>query len=269
MTDKNAAFVGSIPENYDRYLGPMFFAPYALDISERLASLPVTAVLELACGTGIVTQHLRDRLPESVKLTATDLNEAMIDYAGRKFAADENIEWQQADAMNLPFPEASFDAVVCQFGLMFVPDKLAAICEAYRVLLPGGIFLFNVWDRIEENPVAQTAHETIATFFDSEPPNFYEIPFGFYHPKEISTLLEEAGFREIQWSFLAKPCRSRSASDAATGLVEGSPVLAAIQERASASVSAIEATLAAAIANKFGDQPMESAMQALVFAGVR
>ena len=269
MTDKNAAFVGSIPENYDRYLGPMFFEPFALDISERLSSRPVAAVLEVACGTGIVTRQLRNRLPKSVKFTATDLNEAMIEYAGRKFTQDENMDWQQADAMNLPFSDASFDAVVCQFGLMFVPDRSAAICEAYRVLLPGGIFLFSVWDRIEENPIARTAHEIIATFFESDPPNFYEIPFGLYSPSEISALLRDAGFQDIQASLLSKPCISRSAADAAKGLIEGSPVSTTIQERGSAKVETIEAAIAEAIANQFGDNPVESTMQALVFECVR
>jgi ubiquinone/menaquinone biosynthesis C-methylase UbiE len=269
MTDKNAAFVGSIPENYDRYLGPMFFEPYALDISQRLSSRPVTAVLEIACGTGIVTRQLRNGLPKSAKLTATDLNEAMMEYAGRKFAQDENMDWQQADATNLPFPDASFEAVVCQFGLMFVPDKSAAICEAHRVLLPGGIFLFNVWGRLEENPIAHTAHEIIATFFDSDPPNFYETPFSLTNPEEISAWLKDAGFQDIQVSLLSKPCRSRSASDAAKGLIEGSPVSIAVRERGGASVATIEEALTAAIANRFGDDPVESAMQAFVFACLR
>jgi ubiquinone/menaquinone biosynthesis C-methylase UbiE len=269
MTDKNAAFIGPIPENYDRFLGPMFFEPYALDISQRLSSRPATAVLEIASGTGIVTRQLRNRLPKSVKLTATDLNEAMMEYAGRKFTQGENMDWQQADAMNLPFADASFDAVVCQFGLMFVPDKSAATREVYRVLLPGGIFLFSVWDRIEENPIARTAQEIIATFFASDPPNFYEIPFGLYNPEEISALLKEAGFQDIQVSLLAKPCKSPSASDAAKGLIEGSPVSTAIQERGSASIATIEEALTEAIANQFGDNPAESTMQALVFACVR
>src|SRR2546423_1123054 len=121
MSDKDAAFVGSIPENYDRYLGPMLFAPYALDFAQRLNLPENSCLLELACGTGIVTQRLREALPNSVKITATDLNLAMLDYARHQFVEEENLEWQQADAINLPFADNTFHTVACQFGWMFFP----------------------------------------------------------------------------------------------------------------------------------------------------
>ncbi len=158
MPTQNAAFVGSIPENYDRYLGPVLFDPYAADLVSRLNVSADASVLELACGTGIVTRRLRDRLGSEVRLIATDLNDAMLSYAARKFKPEDAIEWKQADAADLPFADQSFDAVVCQFGLMFVPDKERALSETYRVLKPGGTFLFNVWDAIEYNELAHIAH---------------------------------------------------------------------------------------------------------------
>ena len=269
MSDLNTAFVGSIPENYDRYLGPALFEPYASDMVQRLKVPEGASVLELACGTGIVTRRLRDRFPPSVKLIATDLNEAMIGYAARKFRPEEAIEWKQADATALPFTDGSFDAVVCQFGLMFVPDKGRAICEAYRVLKPGGTFLFSVWDAIEQNDLAHIAHTTISTFFEHDPPNFYEVPFCFHDPEAIRSLLIEAGFREINLSLLALPSVSPSALEAAKGLVEGNPVIVAIKERRPSDVSKIEAAVAEAVAMRCGDMPVRGKMQAFVCTALR
>src|SRR5437868_10383104 len=197
MPTDNTAFVGSIPENYDRYLGPTLFEPYAADLVARVDVPDSSAVLELACGTGIVTRRLRDRLAASTNLVATDLNEAMMNYASRKFKDGENVEWKQADATELPFSERSFDAVLCQFGLMFVPDKGKALREAHRVTKPGGKFVFNVWDAIEQNDFPRIAHETIAKFFDDNPPDFYQIPFSLHDPSVIESLLTDAGFKEI------------------------------------------------------------------------
>src|SRR5688572_9706388 len=140
MSQGHTAFVGSIPENYDRYLGPIFFDNYASDLVARLPKSGLMSVLEVACGTGIVTRKLRDSLPVNARLVATDLNQAMIDWARAKFRQDEAVEWRQADATNLPFQNESFDLVVCQFGLMFFPNKKVGIEEAYRVLVPGGTY---------------------------------------------------------------------------------------------------------------------------------
>jgi len=269
MPEPNAAFSGSIPENYDRYLGPVLFEPYATDLVSRLNTSDDATVLELACGTGIVTRRLFERPGPRVKIVATDLNESMLNYARARFAPEPSIEWKQADATDLLFEDQSFDAVVCQFGLMFFPDKKQAVSETYRVLKSGGTFLFNVWDAIEQNDLPQTAHEVIGKFFLDNPPDFYQVPFSFHDPETIRSLLSAAGFRDIQLTPLPLAAIAASAEDVAKGLVHGNPIITAIRERNEASVPDIEAALAAAIAAKYGVAPVRARMQALICAARR
>jgi ubiquinone/menaquinone biosynthesis C-methylase UbiE len=197
LSDSNTAFVGSIPEQYDRYLGPLLFEPYAKDLCARLEVPPAARVLEVACGTGIVTQCLRQSLPRDATLVATDLNEPMIAYAQNARRLD-GVEWRPADAQALPFPNASFDAVVCQFGLMFVPDKGLAMHETRRVLVPGGVFAFNVWGSFEHNPIGRITDAVLASFFPADPPAFYRVPFGLDDEPGLRRLLDAAGFEVIE-----------------------------------------------------------------------
>lgn len=266
--DRNVLFQGAVPENYDRYLGPVIFEPWAEDLVSRLANKKNKRVLEIACGTGIVTRRLRDALPATIEIVATDLNSDMFEFAKPKFKDDENIIWQQADASALPFPDCSFDAAVCQFGVMFVPDKAAAMRESYRVLRGGGVFLFNVWDSLEMNPFGQIAHTTIASFFDRDPPRFYKIPFGFHDSTIIRKLLQDAGFEKIESFSETKPCRSSSAREFATGLVRGNPAGAEATERGVDPENVIVA-VAKRIAERFGNTPVESTMRAIVWQAMK
>lgn len=269
MPADNVAFVGSIPENYDQYLGPVLFEPYAEDLVARVRDSQPATVLEIACGTGIVTRRLRDGLNESAKIVATDLNQAMMDYAAQKFRPEEKVEWKQVDATELSFADQSFDAVVCQFGLMFFPDKEKAAREVLRVLKPGGVFFFNVWDSIELNDLAQSAYLVIMKFFPEDPPDFYDVPFSFHDADAIRSLLSAAGFRDVTVTAVPRPAKGDSARDVAHGLIHGNPVITAIKERDESKAPEVEAALAALIASQFGDRPMMSRMQALVCTGVR
>jgi SAM-dependent methyltransferase len=270
VADGNAAFVGDIPGNYDRYLGPMFFHGYADDLAARLPVAPGMRALETACGTGIVTRRLLDRMRGHGSLVATDLNEAMITHGRTTLTAEPGLlEWQQADATKLPFPDGSFDAVVCQFGLMFFPDKAAGVREAFRVLKPGGRYLFNVWDAIAHNPIARIAHETVATFIPTDPPSFYKVPFSLHDPEPVRALLAEAGFGQIAWTHLEKSGTSPSSADAATGLIEGNPILGAIMERRPEALGEIKQVLAAAVAAELGDRPVTFPLRAIVFSARR
>jgi ubiquinone/menaquinone biosynthesis C-methylase UbiE len=266
--DRNVVFAGTIPRNYDRYLGPVLFEPFARDIARRLIDRKIGSLLEIACGTGIVTRHLRNTLPLSVEIVATDLNPDMFEFAKSKFKEGERIQWQQADASALSFPNASFDAIVCQFGLMFVPDKAAATRESHRVLRRGGLFLFNVWDSFAANPFAQITHTTIASFFDHDPPKFYEIPFSLHDSKSVHELLQNAGFAEIESFVETKPCRSRSAREFATGLVHGNPVGGEATERGVNPDDLVDA-VANRIGERLGTEPVESSMQAIVWKGLK
>ena len=169
MSVSDRAFTHAIPKLYEMYLVPLLFEPYAVDLLARLASRPVTRVLEIAAGTGVVTRRMANILPTNVAIVATDLNQAMLDEAAAVGTA-RPVEWRQADAKALPFADGSFDAVVCQFGAMFFPGKSAAFAETHRVLTPGGIFLFSVWDRIETNELADVVESAVGRLFPTDPP---------------------------------------------------------------------------------------------------
>jgi len=270
VADQNAAFVGDVPAKYDRHLGPLLFHDFADDLAGRLTLKPGMRVLETACGTGIVTRRLLDRMRGHGTLVATDLNEAMIDHARRQVSAEPGtIEWQPADATKLPFPDGSFDAVVCQFGLMFFPDKGAGIREAFRVLKPGGRYLFNVWDALDVNPVTRITHETVAAFFPADPPTFYTVPFSLHDPEPTRALLEAAGFGQIAWTHLAKTGTSPSAADATVGLIEGNPIAGAIMARRPEALGDIKRAVAEKVASELGDDPVRAPLRALVFSARR
>ena len=268
MANPGAQFTETVPENYDRYMAPMLFEPYADDIASRVEVREGLRVLEVACGTGVVTRYLRERLPANARLVASDFSEAMLSFAQRKLSALAGIEWMQADAAALPFPDGSFDAVVCQFGLMFVPDQAAAVHEAYRVLSPGGQFLFNTWDDIAENDFCSVTQTTIRSFFEQEPPTFYEIPFSLHDAAFLHRVMDEAGFQNITVRTLNLPSVSPCAADAAIGLVQGTPLALAIKERA-ADAEAITVAVEEALRIEFRDDPLRGRMCALVGEGIR
>jgi ubiquinone/menaquinone biosynthesis C-methylase UbiE len=264
VTKSNIAFVGSIPENYDRYLGPMLFEPYARDLCARLDVPPAARVLEVACGTGIVTECLRHSLPRDATLVATDLNEPMIVYARGARRLGDGVEWRVADAQALPFPDGSFDAVVCQFGLMFVPDKPQALREARRVLVPGGVFAFSVWGAPEYNSFGRIADAVIGSFFPTDPPTFYQVPFSLDDEPGLRRLLEAAGFEAIEAECVTLEVQSPSATAAARGLVLGNPVLPVIEERGTADPERIIHALADALAQSGGAAPLRLPTRALI-----
>lgn len=263
MAEANARFLGTIPELYDRHLGPVIFEPYAADMARRVTVTAPATVLEVACGTRILTQHLRALLPPTTQLVATDLNPPMIDYARAKLGTPARIDWRPADAAALPFAPGLFAAVVCQFGLMFVADKDATFREARRVLAKGGLLAFNVWDGFEHNPFGRIAHETIRSFFTADPPNFYQVPFGFHDPDVLRHLLDANDFGQIELDWVTLNAVSPTAKSFALGLVKGNPVSIAIQERGVALDPIVEA-VAAALARVGGDNPFRSSMRALV-----
>lgn len=256
-------FAGSIPELYDRLFVPLIFQPYADDLARRVAALAPSRVLETAAGTGVVTRAMARALPAQVELVATDLNQPMLDRAAA-VGTSRPVRWQQADAMQLPFDDERFDVVVCQFGAMFFPDKVHAFSQARRVLRPGGVLLFNVWDRIEDNDLADLVTATLAEIFRDDPPRFMaRTPHGWFDRAAIARDLAGAGFSEPP-SIETVTARSRapSARTAAIAYCQATPLRAEIEARQGASVEQATAACEAAIVRRFGTGEIDSRIQA-------
>jgi len=265
----DTVFSGSIPELYDSLFVPLVFEPYATDIAARVAAAGPTRVLETAAGTGVVTRAMARALPASVDVVATDLNPPMLARAAAVGTA-RPVQWQQADANQLPFDDASFDIVVCQFGVMFLPDKAHAFAEARRVLRPGGTLLFNAWDRIEENEFADVVTMTLAGLFPADPPRFMaRTPHGYFDKAVMVRDLSNAGFDAPPLiETLAKRSRAASAHIPATAYCQGTPLRNEIEARsgAAASQGLADATAActAAITARFGTGAVDAKIQAHV-----
>ena len=264
MAGGDSVFAGSIPQLYDQKLGELLFAPYAADLAGRLRSLASGRLLETAAGTGLVTRQLAAQLSPAVEIVATDLNQPMLDYAAAKPRL-QRVKWQQADAQALPFAYNSFDAVACQFGAMFFPDRVKAYREAHRVLKPGGRLLFSVWDRIETSPVMAAAVEGLAKRYPQQNSWFLErTPCGYHDPGVISGDLHAAGFTKVRTRVVKLAGKLSTALDAAIGLCQGTPMRAEIEALDEAGMDAATRGAAEVIARRCGQGPTTTPLQAVV-----
>jgi len=269
MTDADSAFAGSIPALYDRFLGPLIFEPYAADLAARLADLRAGPVLEIAAGTGIVTRALARRLAAGIAIVASDLNQAMLDFAAAQ-GSTRPVTWQQADAQALPFPDATYTAVACQFGVMFFPDKVAAIGQARRVLKPGGRLVFSVWSRLADNEIPHVIHEAVAALFPGDPPGFLaRAPYGPHDVAALTEQLRRAGFTDIAADTVALRSRAPSPRDPAIGFCQGSPLRNEIEARGAGALAAATDAAEAALAARFGRGPIEAGIKAHVVTARR
>jgi SAM-dependent methyltransferase len=265
MSADPVSFVGSVPELYDRHMGPVFFTPYAADLAARVdpARLPL---FELASGTGRLTAALLDSIG-GAPVTALDLNFGMQRVA-RSRISNRRARWVTGDALSLPFNDRSFAQAVCQFGVMFFPDKTRAAAEMKRVPTQGGAFLFNVWDSLELNPLARVARDVLGRFFPVDPPTFFQVPFGYFDRDRIRRDLRDGGFASAEIETVDLRGRCESARHIAIGLVQGSPLVGAIQERGTASPAAITDAVADALERQFGSGSFEAPMRALVVRAI-
>ena len=265
MVDSDKVFAGSIPQLYDTLLVPRIFEEYAIDLAERVAALKPKDVLETAAGSGVVTRALAPRLDPDTRYVVTDLNQPMLDHADSRQGSDPRITWQQADALNLPFEDQTFDAVVCQFGVMFLPDKIAGYKEARRVMKPGGTFVFNVWDHIGVNEFADIVTQAAASVFPDDPPLFMaRTPHGYHEANEIQRQLEQAGFGEVSISTITKTSPALSPNHAARAYCEGTPMRNEIENRDADLLVEVVDRATAAIAERYGQGAINGKIQAHV-----
>ncbi|RIX77190.1 class I SAM-dependent methyltransferase [Acidovorax cavernicola] len=265
MAESDKVFAGSVPKFYDTLMVPLIFEGYAADVAALVAAFSPGAVLETAAGSGAVTRALAPRLGADARYVVTDLNPAMLDYAVTRQPADSRIEWQQADALALPFEDASFDVVLCQFGAMFFPDRVAGYSEARRVLKPGGRFVFSVWDRIEDNAFADDVTRAVATVFPDDPPRFLaRTPHGYHDVALIRGDLSRAGFTHIEIRTHEKQSRAPSAREVAIAYCQGTPLRNEIEARDASLLSLATDRAAEAIAARHGTGSVAGKIQAHV-----
>lgn len=249
--------------HYDHFLGPLFFEPYAIEIAKRIDPAPVSIALEIASGTGRVTRHIRERLPASAKLIASDISAGMLAEAKKKLN-HADIDWQTIDAQQLPFSDNSIDLVVCCFGYMFVPDKPKAFAEAYRVLKPGGVLLITTWDKIEHNAASYTSRSIAEKYLKAPLPESYNEAVSMHDETAIRQLLETAGFSKIFIEKSAQFSVCPTAKQAATGLVDGGFIFKEIRQHNPEWIDEIKIELENELAENFGAAPMIAPMSAVV-----
>lgn len=263
MSEIDKTFAGSIPEFYDTYLVPLIFEAYAVDMAERVTALAPKAVLETAAGSGVVTRALAARLDAGARYVVSDLNQPMLDHAANRQGPDDRIEWRQADALDLPFDDATFDAVCCQFGVMFYPDKVRGYAEARRVLKPGGRFIFSVWDRIEANEFSDIVTAAAAAVFPDDPPRFLaRTPHGYHDLDAIRTELLAAGYGDVSIVTQAETSSAPSPRHAALAYCQGTPLRNEIEKLDAGLLELVTDRAAEAIAARHGDGPVNAKIRA-------
>ncbi|HEU5292896.1 MAG TPA: methyltransferase domain-containing protein [Cyclobacteriaceae bacterium] len=256
-------FTGSIPKNYDEYLGPMFFEPYAIELASRINPSSVKIALELGCGTGRVTRHLRKTLTEQSILIASDLSPEMLAIA-KENLKESNIDWRIINAQELPFDDNSIDLIVCSFGYMFVNDRTKAFAEAFKVLRPGGTLLLSTWGKLEDNEASYVFRKTVKKYFGDSLPESYKLPFSMNDPEPIVEGLRQAGFSKVKSEVVDKESYCSSAHTAAIGLTIGGSLYNEIMEYNPAWLGEIQSIVEKELSEKFGAQPMIAPMKALI-----
>jgi ubiquinone/menaquinone biosynthesis C-methylase UbiE len=268
MSATDIVFTGSIPAIYDRYMVPLVFRPYAELVAGRAKTLRPARILETAAGTGVVTEALSRALPDAV-IVATDLNQAMLDEAARKVPAG-NVSFRQADALNLPFEDSSFDLVLCQFGVMFFPDKVAGNAEARRVLRDGGHYLLVIWDSIDRNLATRIGGGAVAKLFPEDSAAFYErIPFRYHDRALIESDLRAARFKAVEIETVELRSRAASARDVAIGMTQGTPMRSEIEKQSPDALAAATDAAERALRQFEGPDGFEAPMSAHIVTATK
>ena len=263
MRATDIQFAGSIPELYDRYMVPLLFRPYAELVAERAKAFGPKRILETAAGTGVVTKALHEALP-GAEIVATDLNPPMLEQAAKR-VGDDNVRFQAADALNLPFGDGEFDLAVCQFGVMFFPDKVRGNAEAHRVLLPGGRYLIVIWDSVDRNLATEVAGKAVAELFPDDPTAFYNrIPFRYFDIEEITADLCAGGFDDIAIDTVELRSRAPSAREVAIALTQATPMRNEIEQNGPGALEQATAAAEEALRQFEGPDGFDAPMSAHV-----
>lgn len=260
----DSRFTNTVARFYESTLVPLIFEPYADDLAARALAFKPSSVLEVACGTGVVTRALAATLPTSTEITATDLNEAMVSHAEHVGTA-RDVTWRQANVLTLPYEDNAFDVVVCQFAVMFFPDRVAAYREIRRVLRPGGTFLYNLWNSIEHNEFAAVVTDAMSALYPSNPPAFLpRTPHGHGNPAEIEADAKAAGFEQTQLTQSAHVSTAATANLAAIAYCQGTPLRDEIEARDPSGLEQATQVAAEALQSRFGPGPIAGKLSAVV-----
>lgn len=257
--NQDSTWTVAMAEKYDRMMGPVTFQPYADRLAALARGLGAQRVLELAAGSGIVTAVLVDALPGAA-ITATDLNEGMVDYARTQVPG---ATWQTADAQDIPFPEASFDLVVCAFGAMFFPDKVRAFAEMARVLVPGGRCLLTIWDVLASSDFESAVTDSLAVLLPDEPPTFLaRVPHGYTDTTQIRSDVSAGGLVVDAIDRVVEVTSAPSAAWVAEGYCQGSPLRFALEQQGS--LPDLTDAVTRELSARLGDGPVTGEMAAFV-----
>ncbi len=257
-------FIGSVPENYERYLVSSIFGPWASDLVEVAALRPSDRVLDIACGTGIVARTAARRLGSGGTVVGLDLSAPMLE-AARSAAANEgvSVEWREGSALKLPLPDAAFDVVFCQQGLQFFPDRPAALLEMHRVLAAGGRLVLSVWREIERSPGFAVLAEALTRHIGPEAGTLMTSgPFGLSNAEELRALIAAARFSDIALRSALKALRFTSPNEFvlryAAGSALGSLVAGADDDARTVFLAEVDARLQSYVDDQGLAFPIES-----------
>jgi ubiquinone/menaquinone biosynthesis C-methylase UbiE len=265
MSESDRVFAGSIPDVYDEYLVPLIFEQYAQDLAERTVAVNPGAVLEVAAGSGVVTRAVAPVLGPQTRYVVTDLNQPMLERAASMQHDPAQIEWRPADAADLPFVDNTFDLVLCQFGVMFFPDRLKAYAEAHRVLRPGGRFIFSMWDRIERNEFADEVTTALARVFPDDPPSFLpRTPHGHYDPATYQAELGAAGFDRASVDAVDEISVASDPAIPAIAYCQGTPLRNEIEAMNPPGLEEATALATEAIRARFGEFDVQGRIRGFV-----
>ncbi|MFL6483724.1 MAG: class I SAM-dependent methyltransferase [Nitrososphaera sp.] len=219
-------------EIYEQHLVPAMFEPFARDLIKLCNIKRYERILDVACGTGIVSRLAIDYVNASVgKVVGIDINPIMLNMA-RRCSIGRNIEWKEGSALSLPFPDGSFDLVICQQGLQFMPDRNKAVREMNRVLISGsnredkhssyGRLVLSVWTSIKDSPGFSILQRLLLDTISNEAATILQLPHSLSDIKELVSLVRAAGFNKILSKEITKTISFPSVEEFVIGYTNGS-----------------------------------------------